>query len=151
MNSIKTNLENSTTQDWYRELIKPEWAPDPSVFGKVWGVLYVMIAIAFVYTLYRTYGWGGASGASPVNLWPKYILYIFAFNIFVNIIFTPIQFGLRNLPLAMADILLILGSCFALMYYTFPYSKWITLLLAPYTIWVCIATVLQGTITYLNR
>lgn len=143
MNNIKTNLENSTTQSWYGELIKPEWAPDPSVFGKVWGVLYVMIAIAFVYTTYKTFG----ASAS----WPKYIFYIFLFNLVANVIFTPIQFGLRNLPLAMADILLILGSCFALLYYMFPYSKWTALLLAPYTIWVCIATVLQGTITYLNR
>ena len=144
----------TNTQSWYAELIKPTWAPDPSLFGKVWSVLYVMIIIAFIYTCIKTFGnpfSSGASGASPVNLWPKYIFYIFTFNIIANLLFSPIQFWLRNLPLATFDILLILGSCFALVYYIFPYSKVISLLLVPYTIWVCIATVLQGTITYLNR
>ncbi len=142
----------TNTQSWYAELIKPTWAPDPSVFGKVWSVLYVMIIIAFVYTCVKTFGNPfGASVASPKNLWPKFIFYIFAFNIFVNLIFTPIQFILRNLPFAMADIVLILISCFALVFYIFPHSRVISLLLVPYTIWVCIATVLQGSITYLNR
>lgn len=136
-------MNTNTTQSWYTELVKPGWAPEPSVFGMVWGVLYVTIAIAFVYTCYKTFGAGAT--------WPKYIFYIFLFNIFVNVIFTPIQFGLRNLPLAMVDILLILGSCFALVYYIFPYSKWMSVLLAPYTLWVCIATALQASITYLNR
>ena len=136
---------NTTTQGWYMELVKPGWAPEPSVFGVVWSVLYVMIAIAFIYTTWRTFG---ASGASA---WPKYIFYIFLFNLFVNVIFTPIQFGLRNLPLAMVDIVLILASCLALVYYIFPYSKWTAILLAPYTLWVCIATALQASITYLNR
>ncbi len=147
----------TNTQSWYAELIKPTWAPDPSLFGKVWSVLYVMIIIAFIYTCVKTFGnpfssvSSGASGASPVNLWPKYIFYIFTFNIVANVLFSPIQFILRNLPLATFDIFLILASCFALVYYIFPYSKVISLLLVPYTIWVCIATVLQGTITYLNR
>lgn len=134
----------TNTQSWYVELIKPTWAPDPSLFGKVWSVLYVMIIIAFIYTCVKTFGNG-------TNLWPKYIFYIFTFNIVVNLLFTPLQFVLRNLPLAMADIVLILISCFALVYYIFPYSKLVSFLLVPYTIWVCIATVLQGTITYLNR
>ena len=134
----------TNTQSWYAELIKPTWAPDPSLFGKVWSVLYVMIIIAFIYTCIKTFG-------NTANTWPKYIFYIFTFNIVANVLFSPIQFILRNLPLATFDILLILGSCFALVYYIFPYSKVISLLLVPYTIWVCIATVLQGTITYLNR
>ena len=136
-------LTQNSTQEWYKELVKPDWAPDPSLFGKVWGVLYIMIAAAFIYTTFKVYG-------VPSN-WPKYIFYIFLFNIFVNLIFTPIQFGLRNLPLATLDIFLILISCFALMYYIFPYSKILFLSLAPYTIWVSIATVLQSSITYLNR
>ena len=134
----------TNTQSWYAELIKPTWAPDPSLFGKVWSVLYVMIIIAFIYTCIKTFG-------NTINPWPKYIFYIFTFNIIANVLFSPIQFILRNLPLATFDIFLILASCFALVYYIFPYSKVISLLLVPYTIWVCIATVLQGTITYLNR
>jgi translocator protein len=136
------------TQSWYTELIKPSWAPDPSLFGKVWSILYIMIIIAFAYTCIKTFG---NPFGENINPWPKYIFYIFAFNIITNLLFSPIQFWLRNLPLATFDIFLILVSCFALVYYIFPYSKVISLLLVPYTIWVCIATVLQSTITYMNR
>lgn len=138
-------MNTNATQGWYTELVKPGWAPEPSVFGQVWSVLYVMIAIAFAYTTWKTFFVPAAES------WPRYIFYIFLFNLFVNLIFTPIQFGLRNLPLAMLDILLVLGSCLALIYYIFPNSKWVALLLAPYTVWVCIATALQASITYLNR
>ncbi len=143
--NLGTDIGNSTsgTQAWYTELIKPDWAPAASLFGQVWSVLYVMIIIAFIYVCYKTFGDGPT--------WPKYIFYIFTFNIVVNLIFTPIQFVLRNLPLAMVDILLILVSCLALLYYIYPYSKWTALLLMPYTVWVCIATALQASITYLNR
>ena len=138
-------MNTNTTQGWYTELVKPEWAPEPSVFGPVWSVLYVTIAIAFAYTTWKT------CGVSSPAAWPKYIFYLFLFNLFVNVIFTPIQFGLRNLPLAMVDIVLILISCLALVYYIFPHSKWVAILLMPYTLWVCVATTLQASITYLNR
>jgi tryptophan-rich sensory protein len=155
LNTINEVVKNvSPTQSWYTELIKPTWAPDPSLFGKVWSILYVMILVAFIITILKTFGKNGGSFAAAItgsSPWPKYIFYIFTFNLFVNIIFSPLQFGLRSLPLAMADILLILGSCFALLYYIFPYSKVVGFLLVPYTIWVCIATVLQGSITWLNR
>ena len=133
----------TTTQQWYTTLNKPSWSPDPSLFGKVWSVLYVTIFIAFVYTCMKTFGANAT--------WPKYIFYTFLFNIFVNVIFTPIQFGLRNLPLAVVDIVFVLISCLALVYMIFPYSKTISLLLVPYTLWVCIATFLQIQITYLNK
>jgi len=151
MQNIITTVAPSTTQtqDWYMSLIKPEWAPAPEVFGKVWSVLYIMIAVAFIYTCYKTFG-KGASAASPAKLWPKYIFYIFVFNLFVNIIYSPIQFGLQNNYLATADILLVLGSCFALVFSLFKYSKWTALLLVPYTVWVCIATTLQISILFLN-
>jgi translocator protein len=34
----------------------------------------------------------------------------FAINLVANLIFTPIQFGLRNLPLASVDILIVWGT-----------------------------------------
>ncbi|MEX0595406.1 MAG: TspO/MBR family protein, partial [Candidatus Paceibacterota bacterium] len=74
----------------------------------------------------------------------------FILNVFFNIIFSPIQFGLRNNLLAAIDITLILATIIWAMFAIWPYMKWVALMQIPYLIWVCIATTLQFSITYLN-
>lgn len=41
---------------------------------------------------------------------PWLVAVSFAINLFANLVFTPIQFGLRNLPLASLDILVVWGT-----------------------------------------
>ncbi|MCE9517455.1 tryptophan-rich sensory protein, partial [Candidatus Nomurabacteria bacterium] len=60
-------------------------------------------------------------------------------------------FGLKNNTLAAIDILLVLVTLIWAMVAIFPYAKWITYIQIPYLMWVSFATVLQLTITYLNR
>ena len=40
------------TYDWYQQLIKPVWAPPAWLFGPVWAVLYLIIAVSFGYMGY---------------------------------------------------------------------------------------------------
>ena len=128
------------TRQWYATLIKPEWAPPAWVFGPIWSVLYTIIAISFGYVFYKI--WQG-----QIPLW---VAIPFGLNLLFNILFTPIQFGLQNNVLAALDIFLILGTLIWLMYAIYPYIPWVTFINIPYLIWVCIATTLQCTITYLN-
>ena len=75
-----------------------------------------------------------------------------ALNLASNIAFTPIQFGLRNLPLAAVDVMVVLvtiGWWIVLVWK--PGSQWIALVLSPYLVWVAIASALQITITLSNR
>jgi len=65
--------------------------------------------------------------------------------------FTPIQFGLKNNYLAALDILLVLITLIWAMLAIFPHERWITYIQIPYLLWVIFATVLQLTVTYLNR
>ena len=74
----------------------------------------------------------------------------FILNIVFNLAFTPIQFGLRNLPLATLDIFLVLITIIWAMVVIFPYMRWVTYMMIPYLIWVSFATVLQTTITVIN-
>lgn len=75
----------------------------------------------------------------------------FALNLVFNLIFTPIQFGLRNNLLAAVDIALVLITLVWAMIAIYPHAKWIAYMQIPYLLWVGFATVLQFTVTYLNR
>jgi tryptophan-rich sensory protein len=128
------------TSNWYEELIKPSWAPPIWLFGTVWSCLYILIFISFGAVFYQ---WINGKLSWMVVL-------PFILNIVFNIAFSPIQFGLRNNLLAAIDITLILATIIWAMIAIWPYMKWVALMQIPYLIWVCIATTLQFSITYLN-
>jgi tryptophan-rich sensory protein len=141
------------TYIWYQTLIKPTWAPPAWLFGPVWTVLYVIIAVTFGTVFYKTF----------TKQIPWIVALPFALNLLFNFAFTPIQFGLRNNILASIDILLILGTLIWALFaiYIFgltrhietgaPTCAWIIYANIPYLLWVLFATVLQLTITYLNK
>ena len=131
---------NNTTS-WYSNLIKPTWAPPSFLFGPVWSVLYVLITISFGTVFYKVFH----------KELPLMIALPFVLNLFFNFIFSPIQFGLQNNYLAALDITLILATLIWAMVSIYPYIKWVALINIPYLLWVCFATVLQFTVTYLNR
>ena len=126
---------------WYEELAKPSWAPPASLFGTVWSILYPIIIVAFGYVIYRV-----VRGEMPASVLVPVVI-----NIVANVAFTPIQFGLQNLVLAEVDILIVLVTIVWSMVAIWPYAPIAALALVPYLVWVSIATVLQTSITYLNR
>jgi translocator protein len=128
------------TTTWYATLLKPTWAPPAWVFGPIWTVLYAIIIVSFGYVLYKV--WQGV-----IPLW---VALPFVLNIFFNLIFTPIQFGLQNNLLAAIDITLVLATLLWALYVIYPFVPWVVYVNIPYVVWVCIATTLQFTITYLN-
>jgi len=127
--------------NWYSQLIKPTWSPPSWLFGPVWSVLYVLIAISYGYVGYLFF----THKISFATLLP------FILNLIFNLSFTYFQFGLQNNLLAAVDILLILGTLIWAMIVIFPHASWVTYLQIPYLAWVSFATILQLTITYLNR
>ena len=128
------------TYNWYQTLVKPEWAPPSWLFGPVWSVLYVIIAISFGYVAYKY-----KKGAIPFLVLLPFIL-----NLVFNFAFTPLQFGLQNNLLAAIDIVLVLGTMVWAGFVIYPYYSWVVYVNIPYLLWVSFATVLQLTITYLN-
>ena len=127
--------------NWYSTLIKPSWSPPSWVFGPIWTFLYILIIFSF--------------GNVFLMAWRKEIAPIvalpFILNIIFNLAFTPLQFGLKNNLFAAMDITLILLTLVWAMIVIYRYAPWITYMQMPYLVWVCIATTLQFSITYLNR
>ena len=132
------------TQEWYTVLIKPVWAPPSWLFGPVWTVLYAIIAVSFGTVFYKAF----------TKEIPWIVALPFSLNLVFNLAFTPIQFGLKNNLLASIDILLVLGTLiwgFVLLWNTVPELRWVVYANIPYLLWGTFATVLQLTITFLNR
>jgi benzodiazapine receptor len=129
------------TKLWYAQLRKPAWAPPSWLFGPVWSVLYLIIAISFGYVF-----WLAATGA--VSAW---LALPFALNLVFNAAFTPLQFGLRSNALAAADIVLVLVTLIWALVAIYPIAPWVVYGNIPYLLWGSFATVLQFAITGLNR
>jgi benzodiazapine receptor len=126
---------------WYASLAKPAWTPAPATIGLIWTVLYPVIIATYGVAVFQVF----AGRIAPAALLP------IAVNVVANVAFTPIQFGLRNLPLACADIVVVLATIIWSMAALWPYSHWYVIALAPYLVWVSLATVLQFSITLSNR
>ena len=127
--------------DWYDALRKPSWTPEPEFIGLMWQIIYPIIIVTFGFVFLQ---------AVRGNL-PRTVALAFAINLVANLVFTPIQFGLRNLPLASVDILIIWGTIIWMVMSVWTYYRWIAFAQIPYFAWVSVASVLQLSITWMNR
>lgn len=130
-----------STKSWYKKLEKPSFAPPDWVFGPVWSTLYVIIFISYGFVLLKF-----IKGELP--LW---LIIIFAVNLVSNILYAPIQFGLKNNEAALIDVIILDTTLVAAMAKVYQFFPWVTYMLIPYLTWVYAATVLQISVTYLNR
>ena len=125
---------------WYDALTKPAWTPSPGTISLIWTILYPIIIVSFGFVIYKT-----IRGSIPWLVALPFII-----NLIANILFMPIFSGLRNLPLATADILIVLGTIVWTFVAIWPQNRWVAVAQIPYLVWVSIATVLQVTITVKN-
>ncbi len=125
----------------YGELLRPTWAPPSWLFGPVWSVLYAIIAVSFGTVFYRAF-----TGSIPYSVALPFVL-----NLIFNAAFTPLQFGLKSNALATVDIILVLVTLIWALIAIYPHMPWVSYVNIPYVLWVSFATVLQITITYMNR
>ncbi len=125
---------------WYSQLVKPFWAPPGWLFGPVWTVLYIVIAISYGYVAVLYFK----------RRIPFPVLLPFVLNLVSNLAFTPLQFGMQNNLLAAIDILLVLSTLVWALMAIRTHAAWVGYANIPHLLWVSFATVLQLTITYLN-
>ncbi len=126
--------------DWYNTLAKPAWTPSPPIISLIWTILYPIILVTF----------GVVFVQAARRRIPRSAALPFAVNLATNLLFMPIFSGLRNVPLAAADILIVCATIIWCMIAIWPHKKWIAVAQMPYLLWVSIATILQLSITAMN-
>jgi tryptophan-rich sensory protein len=125
---------------WYDSLIKPSWNPPSWVFGPVWTLLYTMMAVSLWLVWCRR---KESDVTFPVGL--------FLLHLVLNAGWSGIFFALHRPDWAFIEIVLLWFSILALITIFKPIDNRASYLLIPYLGWVTFASVLNGTIAYLNR
>ena len=126
---------------WYAELSRPSFTPPDWAFGVVWPILYVMMGIsAFLI-------WNSGIARKQV----KVALGLFAFQLLLNGLWTPIFFGLHMLSLALAEIILLWVAILMTILAFWRVSKTAAYLIIPYILWVSFAIALNAALWHLNR
>ena len=129
-----------TWMEWYNSLVKPSWTPAPSTISLIWMILYPIILVSFGFIFVQRFrGKVGWKVALP-----------FAVNLIANLLFMPIFSGLRSVPLACLDILIVWATIIWFVVVVWPVYRWVAVAQVPYFVWVSFATVLQLSITAMN-
>lgn len=128
-----------TPGEWYGALEKPPWNPPSWVFGPVWTILYLMIAVSG-WLVWRQAGWRPARGP----------LVVYAVQLALNGAWSWLFFGLHRPGLAFAEILLLWLSIVLLVVLFSRIRLLAGLLLVPYLAWVTFAALLNYSLWRLN-
>tara|TARA_B100001248_G_C27133448_1_gene341189 strand:+ start:173 stop:619 length:447 start_codon:yes stop_codon:yes gene_type:complete len=121
---------------WYSQLNKPIWTPPNWVFPVAWPILYLCMSYSGA-TLASTDGAGSA-----LALW--------ALQIALNTLWTPVFFGLENIKVGLIVIFLLLLTV-AICTYVFWMQSFLSgLLFLPYLAWVTFAAALNMAVFRLN-
>lgn len=124
---------------WYAGLQKPSFNPPNWIFGPVWTLLYLLMAIAVWRVLQLP-------ASSERNL----AVALFAVQLVLNFLWTPLFFRFHLLRGALAEIVLMwvaIGATTLAFYRLDVASAW---MMAPYWAWVTFATALNAAIARLN-
>lgn len=133
-------LTSDSISNWYTTLNKPIFSPPNWIFGPVWTLLYLLMAISF-YLIWKQ-NIKKQKSQKAINL--------FAAQLFFNFLWSPVFFGSRS-PLSGLIIILTMWTLIILTIVEFSkLSKTAAYLLFPYLFWVSFATVLNLAIVLLN-
>jgi benzodiazapine receptor len=128
-----------STGEWYANLNKPTWNPPSWLFGPVWTTLYIMMGVA-AWLVWCEGGW-------TVQRRP---LLMFVVQWVLNVLWTPLFFGIHRPDIAFFEILFLWASILATLILFWRVRPLAGLLLVPYLAWVSFASFLNYTIWQMN-
>ena len=116
---------------WYYNLTKPPLAPPDWIFPPVWSILYFSMLVALLLYLFKP----------AQNKKSDYIYFIA--QLFLNLLWAPVFFYLKNMFLALIVIILLDIFVILTIKSFYKVSKLSALILIPYLIWILFATYLN--------
>lgn len=122
--------------EWYASLSKPAWNPPGWIFGPVWTLLYVMMAVA-AWLVWKRDGWRQA-------------LWLYVVQLGFNAAWTPMFFGAQQIGWAFAVIVALWLAILVTLLAFLRVSKAAGWLLVPYLAWVTFAAFLNFTLWRMN-
>ena len=128
-----------SVETWYQTLNKPSFNPPDWVFGPVWTTLYILMGIS-VWLVWKR----KPSADRTIGI------RIFWVQLFFNILWTYIFFGIQKIGLSFFEIIFLIFLIFSNVIYFLKIDKIAGYLLIPYLIWVLYASVLTYNIWILN-
>lgn len=129
----------TSVSTWYQALQKPPFNPPDWLFAPVWTVLYVMMAIAG-WRVWRAHGLRGARVA----------LALFAIQLALNLGWSFVFFGYRQIGAALAEIVVLLVAIVTTAILFWRRDRIAGALLIPYGGWVAFAATLNFALWQLN-
>jgi len=123
---------------WYEALRKPPLNPPNWIFGPVWSVLYLAIAVAG-WLVWRAH----PESPLPLSLWSGQLV--------LNAAWSFLFFGLQRPGAALLEILTLLAVLLITTVFFFRVGRLPGLLFLPYAAWVSFAAYLNAGIWLLNR
>ncbi len=128
-------------EDWYEFLKKPSFTPPDWLFTPVWMALYMLMGLAMGLVLQAGLHTPGVRTAA----------YIFSAQMLLNMLWSPIFFGLQKLGAALAELILLWIAIALTIFFFAQVSALAAWLLVPYIIWVTVSVRLNYEIWRLNR
>jgi len=124
---------------WYQQLEKPSWRPPDRLFGPVWLVLYISIAIS---------GW--LVWLEPPSEGATLALIVYAVHLVLNGLWSAVFFGMRRPDWAFVEVVCLWLSILATIVAFIRVNEIAAYVLFPYACWVSFAVMLNFRIWRLN-
>lgn len=121
---------------WYSDLQKPTWTPPGWMFSVAWTSLYLLMS------------WAAARVA--VTEGSGFALALWALQIALNTLWTPVFFGLHRMRTGLVIIVALWITVVAMTVGFFLVDAWAGVMLIPYVAWVSVAASLNYSILKLN-
>jgi benzodiazapine receptor len=128
-------------QRWYPGLKKPRFTPPNWLFGPVWTLLYILMAISVFFI------WEKGLSANGVLI----AFVLFWIQLALNALWSIIFFGMKAKGGGVIIIIVLWIMILATIIATFQVSNLAGVLLIPYIVWVSIASYLNIGVWRLNR
>ena len=133
-------ITSARAASFYGQLLQPAWAPPAWLFGPMWSVLYVLMAVA-AWLVWRDHGFSGA----------RLGLGLFVLQLVANALWSWLFFVLHRGALSVAEIVVLWLLILATILAFWPLHRLAALMLVPYLAWVSVASALTLSLWRANR